>query len=406
MAKLMNELTDNMIKGAQPGAAPYRMLDGGGLFLLVNPGGSKLWRLKFKGTMLAQGTYPEVSLKQARARRAATKLPVIPSPATPKDVSPTLRAGAAEWHAAQTHWSDTNRRIVSRLLEDCVFPQKGDMQTTLGDMQMGAITKTLLVKAVVKPFEDRDVIERGERAMGYIRKIYDWVNSRTSTLSENYNPARNITFVSRKPTVSRPALTELPAVRDMLRAVEAAPKHPATALANRFMALTAMRPFAIRNAEFGQMRLDGDNPVWEAPAAIMKGKKGTRRPLTIPLSPQAVEVVLAARRVSTGKYLFGGRELNSRMSENTLLFTLDDAGFHGIHCAHGWRSTFSTIMNNAHPAENQVIEFAIGHKVQGVGGIYNRAEYLERRRELAIEYADLLLDGFCPAADLLGARKG
>jgi len=239
----------------------------------------------------------------------------------------------------------------------------------------------------------------------YIRKIYDWVNSRTNTLPEDYNPARNIKLKRRAPTVNRAALTTLPAVHDMLRAFEAAPKHPATALANRFMALTTMRSFAIRHAEFIQIKLDGASPVWEAPAAIMKGAQGERRPLTIPLSPQAVEVVLAASRLSQGKYLFEGRELNSRMSENTLLFALNDAGFHRIHSPHGWRSTFSTIMNERHTEERHVIDFALGHKVPGISGVYNRAEYLRRRHKLAVEYANLLLDGFCPAADLLGTRK-
>ena len=128
----MNELTDKAVKDAKPDVAPCRMVDGGGLYRLVKPTGSKLWRLKHKGTLLALGAYSAVSLKQARALRAAAKLPCIPTPTAPRDTSPTLRAAAAEWHAAQTHWSDTNRRIVSRLLEDCVFPQTGDMQTKLG----------------------------------------------------------------------------------------------------------------------------------------------------------------------------------------------------------------------------------------------------------------------------------
>lgn len=137
----------------------------------------------------------------------------------------------------------------------------------------------------------------------------------------------------------------------------------------------------------------------------MKGMSGERRPLTIPLSPQAVEVVLAARRLATGKYLFEGRERDSRMSENTLLFALDDAGYHGTHAPHGWRSTFSTIMNERHTAESHIIGLALEHKPQGVSGIYNRAEYLKRRYELAVEYADLLLDGFAPAADLIAVRQ-
>lgn len=397
MAKPMSKLTDQTVKDAKPGAAPYRLADGGGLFLLVNPNpaGSKLWRLKHKGTLLSFGRYPEVSLKQARNRRAAAKLPI---PDVPSDMSPTLRVAAADWQAGQTKWSDTTRRLARRALEDNVFAQ-------IGDYQMAQITKTLIVERVVKDFEARGVIERGERVIGYIRRIFDWVNTRSDTLPDNYNPARNIKFRDRAPVKHYPALTDLPAARDMLRTYERAPKHPSTALANRLMALTAMRTFAIRHAEFDQFVLDGDCPVWNAPASIMKGEKGTRRDLAIPLAPQAVEVVRAARRLTNGRYLFEGREMDSRMSANTLLFALDDAGFHGTHCPHGWRSTFSTIMNNRHPGKEQVIDFAIGHKVKGTSGTYNRADYLEKRQKYAIEYADLLLEGFCPAADLLGRTR-
>lgn len=398
MAKLMNELIDKAVKDAKPGAVPRRLVDGGGLFLLINPGGSKLWRLKHKGTLLSFGAYPEVSLKQARERRAAAKLPCTPTLDAPRDTSPTFRVAAAEWHAAERQWSDTNRRVVSNLLEKCVFPH-------IGDMQMGKLTKTVIFDLVVKPFEARGAIERGERAVGYVRRIFDWVNTRSNSLPEDYNPARNIKLVARKPVKHYPALTKLPEVRDMLRTYERAPKHPSTVLANRLMALTAMRTYAIRRAEFDQFVLDGDCPRWEAPAAIMKGETGERRELTIPLAPQAVEIVRAARRLTQGKYLFEGRALNSKISEGTLLCALNDAGYAGVHCPHGWRSTFSTVLNNRHSGKKQVIDFAIGHQVPGTSGDYNRADYLDERQQFAIEYADLLLGGFCPAADLLGAKK-
>ena len=394
----MNELTDKIARDAKPGTAPYRLVDGGGLFLLVNPkpAGSKLWRLKHNKTMRSLGSYPKVTLKQARDQRDAAKR-LRTSSSTTQDTSPTLRAATLDWLAEQTNWGAKHHHTVSRLLEENVL-------LMVGDMQMAQITKTILYELVVKPFEARGVIEQGERALKHISKIFDRVSQRTDTLPDDYNPARFIQFRARKPVKHFAALTDLPAVRDMLRVYEQAPKHAMTALANRMMALTAMRTFAIRHAEYDQFDLDADIPVWLAPASIMKGKTGTRRPLTIPLAPQAVEVVLAARRLTKGKYLFGGREPNSKMSENTLLFALDDAGYHEVHSPHGWRSSFSTIMNERHRKEGQVIDFAIGHKPRGTRGIYNRADYLERRYELAIEYADLLMDGFA-SAYLLGARN-
>ncbi len=178
MTNPLNVLTAKAVKDVKPGTTPYRMPDGGGLFHIVTPGGSKLWRIKLwakhKDTTDTLGPYPAVSLAQARARRDAAKLPTTPVDAS-KDTSPVFRIAAAEWHAEQSHWSDTNKRIGSRLLEDTVYSE-------IGDMQMGQITKAMIFKRVVKPFEGRGVIERSERALGYIRKIFDWANTRASTL--------------------------------------------------------------------------------------------------------------------------------------------------------------------------------------------------------------------------------
>jgi len=90
MAKMMNEQTAKTVKDALPREAPYRMVDGSGLYLLVNPNpaGSKLWRLKHKGSLLALGAYPAMTLTQARARRDAAKLPGIPGiPNAPRDTA-------------------------------------------------------------------------------------------------------------------------------------------------------------------------------------------------------------------------------------------------------------------------------------------------------------------------------
>ena len=95
------------------------------------------------------------------------------------------------------------------------------------------------------------------------------------------------------------------------------------------------------------------------------------------------------------------------MSENAIGYLLNRCGYNGEHVPHGWRSTFSTIMNERYPDEYRVIDFMLAHAAKDkVESAYNRAKYLPRRRELAQIWADILLDGFPgPEALVLGPRR-
>ncbi len=96
------------------------------------------------------------------------------------------------------------------------------------------------------------------------------------------------------------------------------------------------------------------------------------------------------------------------MSENAIGYLLNRAGYHRRHVPHGWRATFSTLMNERHRADRQVIDLMLAHapKVKVDGAYYSRAAHLARRRELAQEWADLLLEGMPPAREIaLGRRR-
>jgi hypothetical protein len=94
------------------------------------------------------------------------------------------------------------------------------------------------------------------------------------------------------------------------------------------------------------------------------------------------------------------------MSENALGYLLNRAGYHHTHCPHGFRASFSSIMSERHPADHDAIEAALAHRVDGVRGRYMRAPFLQRRRELACEWADLILAGGKDAKSLLlGPRR-
>ena len=128
----------------------------------------------------------------------------------------------------------------------------------------------------------------------------------------------------------------------------------------------------------------------------------------IPLVPQAAAIVGAMRPLSgRQEFLFPNlHRLGVPMANGTLVGLLNRAGYGGIHRAHGFRASFSTIMNERHPDAWDAIEAQLAHVVRGVRSAYLRAPFLERRREFLAEWANLLLDGAPDAPTLLlGPRR-
>jgi integrase len=213
----------------------------------------------------------------------------------------------------------------------------------------------------------------------------------------------------------QPAITDLDEIRELLRRTETPelPAHPVTRLAIRFIALTAVRPGTLASTPWSEFDdLDEETPVWQIPASRMKlqlqNKDDEQRDHLVPLSKQAMET-LAVLRTLTGRtpWVFPNtRNPQKIMSENAMGYLLNRAGYHHRHVPHGFRSTFSTIMNELYPADRFVIDFMLAHVPKDdVEAAYNRALYLRRRVELAQIWADLLMDGAPPARILLKAPR-
>ena len=149
-----------------------------------------------------------------------------------------------------------------------------------------------------------------------------------------------------------------------------------TRLALLFAAATAVRPGNVRLAEWEEIDLDAR--TWAIPGEKMK----SRRPHTVPLSPFACRVLEEAARFRRGRYVFPGRA-NRPLSENTMNGALKALGYRGQHCAHGFRSTLSSIAKEEGAARPDVIERALAHSEKDeVRAAYNRADYLQEKREL------------------------
>ena len=298
--------------------------------------------------------------------------------------------------------------MVLRSLERDVFPM-------LGRLPVADIT-TPLVIAALRPVEQRGAIETAHRIGQRISEVFFRAVASGMIAS---NPAREIgKALTRSPSAGRqPAVRTVRAAREVLATVEGRSAYPLTKLASRLIALTAVRQGVVRSAEAHEFEdLDGDAPIWRIPAAKMKLERAHKDDpsydFIVPLSDQAVQVVRTAIGFTGAPHLIfrSIRHPRRPISDASVSKLYRDAGYTGVHVPHGWRSTFSTVMNEIAGVENRVgdraiIDLMLAHVPPGVEGIYNRAAYMPRRRELAQEWADMLCDRLAPASELLGGRR-
>ncbi len=421
-------LSDLACRNARPMASAWKLADGESLYLWIAPSGTKVWRWKYrlhgKEKLLTIGRYPAMGPKAARAARdqARAMLENGMDPSAEKkrrravaslEVQDSFESVARAWHRAKAPTlSSRYAGAVLRRLELNAFP-------SLGARPLRQITPPMVL-AACRMIEAREAPAMAHRVCNHISDVFVW--GIASGLAE-HDPAATIRkALAPKQPRQRPAMLNIDHARALLIKTEAASGvHYTTLLASRLLALTACRPGVVRMAEPHEFEgLDGPEPLWRVPAAKMKLTQARKNDLTwefvVPLSAQAVEVVQAAmalvpvRDVHGPLWLFSGIG-NPRhpISDNTLSKLYREAGFQGLHVPHGWRATFSTLMNKraalAGGDDGAVIELMLAHVQSGVAAIYNRYQYLPRRRELAQVWADMLMAGLLPAESLLPEHR-
>lgn len=423
-------LTDLGCRRAKPEEKPYKLFDERGLYLFVTPAGSRIWRMKYtfakKEKLLVFGPFPEISLKEARDQRdAARKLlregidPGVAkkqrAAAAAVDANSTFKAVAEDWWEAQTgRWSPKHAKDVKDSLEDDVYP-------AIGSMPIRSVTAPL-VRELVKAVEDRGAVETAHRIRQRISAVFARAISDGLADADPAAPVRSVQ--KPRPTGRRfPALRTVDQARTLLRKTEEEPAQPTTKLASRLLALTLVRPGILRAIPWWEFEeLEGKHPIWRVPAERLKlelqNKQQEAFELIVPLSRQAVDVINAVRRI-TGRcaYVFPNhRHPHRPLSENAIGYMYNRHGYRGRHVPHGWRSTFSTVMNERavdrmaeepfRKEDRLIVDMMLAHVQDDVEPLYNRAAYAGRRREIAQEWADLILDGFPPAEELLkGPRR-
>jgi integrase len=413
-------LTDTQIKKAKATEKAYKISDSGGLYLQVATSGSKLWRLKYrvdgKEKLLALGPYPDVSLADARAARdkAKSELREGKDPSVIKKMNKFARNQAAintfeqlarEWYALQKpQWVERHAADVIDSLEKEVFPH-------IGSKPIKELNPTHILP-VLRLIEQRGAIETARRVRQRLSAVFVYG---IATGRATDDPAATVQKAMAPLTKGRqPAIIDLAAARIMLADSMATPSHPVTKLALRILALTAVRPGTLITTPWVEWNEEAlDQGLWQIPAERMKlrlqYKNDESRDHLVPLARQTVEAIRTLKRL-TGRgpmAMPNARHAHKPMSENAIGYLLNRAGYHHKHVPHGWRATFSSVMNERFPADRPIIDLMLAHTPKDkVEAAYNRAKHLERRTELAQIWADLILEGAPAANDLLvGPRK-
>lgn len=409
-------LTDKQVAALKPQAKPYRVTDRDGLFLLVQPTGTKSWCCVYGRNhtrhKITFGQYPTMSLAEARAARHDVRLEVRDGghPLFERKASRrqrierdnlTFEVMARRRHTfmAAQRWSPNYAKLFLQRLEAHAFP-------VIGKSPIGLITRNDVIE-LLERCTDKSGAWQADHVRQHLLLIFDDLVERELI---KHNPADRL---SRKfPTPHKepqPAVLSIAEAREVLATFEASTASLMMKLYHRFLALTGLRPSEAREARWSEFTVAGE---WRIPAERMKGRRGRKRGHTVYLSPQAQEVAEVARTLARAGavYVFPtdafAAHRHQPLCRSTLAACLTRILGKRVHVAHGWRASFSTILNVTFPADRQVIDAMLAHQTKGaVEQRYNRTTeltYRKRATALWCEWAALLLDGAPSAWSLAG----
>jgi len=385
-------LTDVKVRTAKPKNKAVRMFDERGLYLEIAPAGGKWWRLKYrfagKEKRLSLGTYPDASLKEARAARdeARKLLAAGVDPSEHRKASKAASADRAansfevvsrEWYAKfSTTWSDTHKIRTIRMLERDAFPW-------IGARPIAEITAAELL-SVARRIEARRALETAHRALGTCGQIFRYAVT-TQRASRDITPDLR-GALPQAPTTHFAATTEPKHLGAILRATSGYKGSPVVVAALRLAPLVFCRPGELRKAEWTQFDLDA------AEWCYLVSK--TKIDHIVPLSRQAVAILRELHRITgDGRFVFpGARSATRPMSDNAILGAMRRMGIEKDEMTgHGFRAVARTILDEVLKVRVDYIEHQLAHVVKDANGrAYNRTHHLAERRKMMQLWANHL----------------
>lgn len=386
------KLTATGVKEAKPRVKQYKLADGGGLFLAIQPNGAKYWRYKYrfakKEKLLALGVYPKVSLKDARAkhREAQDLLANSIDPSTHKQLNKlaaftasenSFKAVALEWFDNQAQvWSEGHAKRAKRMLEKDLFPY-------IGNRPLNDITAPELL-AALRRIESRgakDVAKRAKQTAGQIFR-YGVATGRCER-----DPSQDLAGALAPTTTKHRAAVTDPA--DIGRLLNILDGYKGTAVVNaalQLAPLTFVRPGELRNAKWAE--IDFDKAEWR----FLVTKTKTEH--IVPLSSQALAILEGLHPLTcSSEYVFPSARSNRRpMSDNAVLAAMRRMDISKEEMSgHGFRAMARTILDEELKFRIDYIEHQLAHTVRDTHGrAYNRTAHLAERKKMMQAWADYI----------------
>ena len=384
-------LTDTSIKTAKPKEKAYKLTDSGGLFLLVNPNGSRWWRFRYridgKEKLISFGVYPEVTLKEARERRDNSRKMIRDGidPSEAKKAQKASASGADSFESIAREWFEKfsktwtlshGARILRRLERD-IFPWIGKRPIVE--------VKAPEILTVLRRIEERGAVETAHRASQNCGQIFRYA---VATGRAERDPSGDLKGAI-PPTKQRhhASITDPKEIGALLRAIDAYEGGLIVRCALKLAPLVFVRPGELRKAQWSE--IDWDKSEWVIPAERMK----MREKHIVPLSRQSLEILWELQPLTgDGKYMFPSPRSSDRpMSDNAILSALRRMGYTGDQMTgHGFRSMASTLLNEQ-GWHRDAIERQLAHAERdSIRAAYNYAEHLPERRRMMQSWAAYL----------------
>ena len=388
-------LSDARIRGAKAYIKPQKMFDEKGLFLLVKPNGSRYWHHKYrfagKEKLISYGTYPEVSLAEARSCREESRRllreNIDPSAFRKASAAALNRASkntfsiiSAEWYQKQLpKWANSTAKKRKQLLDN-------DLNGRLGTLPLENITTHELL-SVLQRIEDRGAIDTAHNALQVLSQIFRYAKQSQRI---DANPAVDLKGALRPISTShRAAIIEPRQLGDLLLKIE---NYSGTLIVKRLLQLCPIlfqRPGEMISAKWSE--IDMDEAIWKIPAEKMK--MGIAH--EVPLPEQAIELLKDLNQLTSHReYVFpNARNPRNHVSAATINSGLRKLGIDtkAQHCAHGFRATARTLLDEKLNFRIEWIEQQLAHQVRdSLGRAYNRTKHLPQRVEMMQQWANYL----------------
>jgi len=389
------QFTDLAVKNAKPKIKKYMIATGSGLNLLVMPDGAKYWRFRYyyggKAKMISVGRpYPETTFKAAAAETARFKA-LVNSGTDPADertsrriaqrehVSNTFGEAAEAWYIYRCKaWAPRTAEQFREYLDKDLLPKlKSRPLNSISPQELGVL---------VAGIEERGAYDVAKKVRQWLKTIYAYARAKGWTTND---PAADLGAIAAK----GPAARNYPHIeKEELPVFLAQLDRTSSAIAVKGCLMLAIwlghRPGVTRTLKWSELDLDAG--VWEIAKGRVLMKRGYRA--TTPLPVQAVSMLRELREVTGSfQHVFIGRnDPGKPLSDGAVNGLIKRMGYRGKQCAHGFRHVLSTCMNEL-GYEEDWIERQLSHgDPDAIRGTYNKATYLDQRRIMLQEWADMV----------------